>query len=302
MRFLFLIFFVSSILVSGCKRPAGLHELQEGILRVLKSQKGEFAVAFRDLSTGDSIFLNAREAFHAASTMKTPLMIEIYRQAAEGKFSLGDSLIVRNEFHSIVDGSLYSLDPKDDSELDLYKHQGEKVPVKTLVYLMITRSSNLATNLLISLVGADHVTETMNYYGGTGLKVLRGVEDDKAFQKGMNNMVTAFGLLEIYEKMAKGLLVNESSSEAMIRILEDQQFNEIIPARLPPSVKIAHKTGWFKSVNHDSGIVFLPDGRKYVLVLLSKNVEKDEDAVKALANISGMIYQHMITHAGVPKS
>jgi beta-lactamase class A len=167
---------------------------------------------------------------------------------------------------------------------------------------MITKSSNLATNLLIGLVGADRVTRTMATYGAGELKIIRGVEDNKAYQKGRNNIVTAYGLLEIYERMAKGNLVNDSSSAAMIRILKDQQFNEIIPAELPPTVKVAHKTGWFKSVNHDSGIVFLPDGRKYILVLLSKNVEKDEDAVKAMADISGLIYRYMEANGVAPKS
>lgn len=286
----------------GCNHSADLRKLNEEILDSLKKQKGNFALAFKDLATGDTLFIDAHESFHAASTMKTPLMIEIYRQAGEGKFSLSDSLVIRNEFRSIVDSSAYILDPNDDSELDLYKHQGEKISISGLIYLMITKSSNLATNLLIGLVGADEVTHTMASYGAGELKILRGVEDDKAYRKGMNNMVTAYGLVTIYEKMAKDLLVNDSSSEAMIRILKDQQFNEIIPAELPPTVKVAHKTGWFKSVNHDSGIIFLPDGRKYVLVLLSKNVENDKDAVKALANISGMIYRYMETKGTASKT
>ena len=96
----------------------------------------------------------------------------------------------------------------------------------------------------------------------------------------------------IFEKIAKGEAVSASASEAMIKILLDQKFNTIIPARLPTTVKVAHKTGWFKSVNHDSGIVFLPDGRKYVLVLLSKDAEDDAASVKALATISEMIYNY----------
>ena len=302
MRFFFPALIGLTLVLPGCYRKSGISRLQEDILARLRNQKGTFAVAFRDLTRSDSVFIDAHEPFHAASTMKTPLMIEIYRQAAQGRFSLSDSLLVKNEFRSIVDSSNYRLNPEDDSELELYKHAGEKKPIGDLIYLMITRSSNLATNLLIELAGAGKVSETMNNYGAGELKILRGVEDNKAYQKGMNNMVTASGLIKIYEKMANGELVNDTSSLAMIRILKDQQFNEIIPAQLPPTVKVAHKTGWFKSVNHDSGIVFLPDGRKYLLVLLSKNVEKDEDAVKALADISGMIYRYMQDHPLPPKS
>lgn len=282
------------IFLFACNPQKGkLDQLKTEIVELLGKQKGRFSIAFKDLSTGDTIFIKAHESFHAASTMKTPVMIEIFRQSAEKKFTLSDSILINNEFESIADGSTFSLSPDDDSELELYKHIGEKRSIRDLVYLMITKSSNLSTNLLIQLVDAKKVTETMSVLGAGELKVLRGVEDNKAYQKGMNNMVSAFGLMVIFEKMAKGKLISDTASQQMIGILKDQQFKEIIPAQLPFNVQVAHKTGWFKSVNHDSGIIFLPDGRKYVLVLLSKNVEKDEDAIKALANISGMIYRYM---------
>lgn len=80
----------------------------------------------------------------------------------------------------------------------------------------------------------------------------------------------------------------------MINILLDQKFNDKIPAKLPKNVKVAHKTGWITGVNHDAGIVFLPDGRKYVLVLLSKELENDKAAVKSMAKVSRMIYDYVM--------
>jgi beta-lactamase class A len=76
----------------------------------------------------------------------------------------------------------------------------------------------------------------------------------------------------------------------MIKILSQQEHNNIIPAELPKDVKVAHKTGWITGVQHDSGIVILPDGRRYVLVLLSKNLQDEKSAVKAMAHVSRMIY------------
>ena len=283
----------ATFMISSCKLSTTPVELlREQINEELSKQPGSFAVAFKDLTSGDMILINEQESFHAASTMKTPVMIELFRQSAAGKFSLKDSLVIRNEFRSIVDSSIYHLSPDDDSELDLYKHEGEKRSLLDLMRLMITVSSNLATNLLIEYAGPQNVNKTMQDLGAKGVLVLRGVEDDKAYQKGLNNQVTAAGLLTIYEKMAKDELVNKDASEQMTNILLDQHFREIIPAQLPPEVKVAHKTGWFKSVNHDSGFVILPDGRKYVLVLLSKNIPNDKEAIKALANISGMIYKY----------
>ena len=278
----------------SCKRPeTSLSELQQNIDTLLKKQQGNFSVAFKDLTTGESIFINAHELFHAASTMKTPVLVEIFNQVKDGKFSLSDSLVLRNEFHSIIDSSLFSLKPSDDSEFELYKHLGEKRSIGDLMYLMITVSSNFATNLLIEKVGAEKVTASMRQMGLKDLKVLRGVEDQKAFDNGRNNVVTSYDLMLIFEKIARKEAVSASASEAMIKVLEDQQFNEIIPAGVPKGIKIAHKTGWFKGVNHDSGIVFLPDGRVYVLVLLSKDAKDDKASITTLAKVSGMIYTYL---------
>ncbi len=275
---------------SSFSQKISIEQLKFNIDTLIKNQQGNFAVAFKDVQTGKTIFINEHEIFHAASTMKTPVLVEIYKQANEKKFSLSDSLIIKNEFKSIVDSSSFSLNPDDDSELDLYKHIGEKKSINDLTYLMITVSSNLSTNLLIELVNAKNVTQTMQQLGLKDLKVLRGVEDQKAYDKGLNNVITAYDLALLFEKIANGKAVNKTSCDAMIKILLDQKYNEIIPAKLASTVKVAHKTGWIKGINHDSGIVFLPDGRKYILVLLSKNTTDDKASIDAMANISLMIY------------
>jgi beta-lactamase class A len=225
--------------------------------------------------------------------MKTPVLIEAFKQAAEGKFSLADSIWVHNSFKSIVDGSLYTLDPENDSEADLYKKTGQKLPLKELLYSMIIKSSNLATNTVIELVGAANVDKTMKEMGMKDMKVLRGVEDSKAYENGLNNTTNAYDLMLLFQKMALGETVSPEASKSMIDILLDQRFNEIIPARLPVEVKVAHKTGSITGVRHDSGIVFLPGGRKYILVLLSKGLEDEEAAVKTMANISELIFRNV---------
>lgn len=270
-----------------------MRTLQSDIDKELLGKKGIYAVAFKDLKSGKEIRINDRLVYHAASTMKTPVMIEVYRQANERKFSLKDSISLKNEFKSIVDGSYYSLDSTDDSEQGLYKHIGEQRTIDSLLYQMIIVSSNFATNLIIQKVGAENVTRYMRQLGAKDIQVLRGVEDGKAFEKGLNNTVTAHDLLLIFEKIAKGEAVNETASKEMINILLDQRFNEIIPARLPPNVKVAHKTGSITHVHHDSGIVILPDGRKYVLVLLSKDWDNEQQAIKTMANISFLIYKYV---------
>lgn len=268
-----------------------LESTKSAIEAKLKTIEGEFAVAFKDLQTGKTLFINEKENFHAASTMKTPVMIEVFKQAKVGKFKLTDSILVKNEFKSIVDGSPYSMDIADDSGDGMYKMIGKKMTIYDLTYQMIIVSSNLATNILIDLVDAKNANQSMRALGAKDIQVLRGVEDQKAFDKGLSNTTTAYDLMLIFEKIAQNKVVDKKSCEEMRKILFDQKFNEIIPDKLPKTVKVAHKTGSITGVQHDSGIVYLPDGRKYVLVLLSKKLKNADAGVKVLAEVSEMLYE-----------
>jgi beta-lactamase class A len=257
--------------------------------------KGDFALAFVDLSNKEhSLLINADENFHAASTMKTPVMIEMFKQAAEGKFKLTDSIILKNEFKSIVDSSSYSMDITVDSNPEVYNSIGKKVTLYDLTYDMITASSNLATNILIDLVKAKTVTETMRSLGASNIMVLRGVEDLKAFDLGLSNTTTARDLMIVMQAIAEGTAGNKEDCEEMVRILIDQNFNSMIPFHLPKEVQVAHKTGSITGVHHDSGIVYLPDGRSYVLVILSKNLKEFEAATKQMSAISKKVYDFMM--------
>jgi len=287
-----LIYLLAAILVvTGCESPN--ERISADIRNLLPRDNGVYAVAFLNLTTGEKILIHEHELFHAASTMKTPVMIEVYKQASEGKFSMTDSIVVKNEFKSIVDGSPFSLNPEDDSEPEIYKMIGKKETVYDILYAMIISSSNLATNILIEQVDATRVTETMRSYGANDIQVLRGVEDSKAFKQGLNNVVTANDLMIIFEKIARREAVSPEASDAMVNILLDQKFNDIIPAKLPADVKVAHKTGWINGVHHDSGIVILPDGRKYVLILLSRELKDEKAGVEVLATVSKMIYTYV---------
>ncbi len=289
------IFITLSIMISPSTNSAtNPEQLKEQIRAEFAKQKGTFALAYRNVQTGEEILINERINFHAASTMKTPVLIEAYKQAASGKFKITDPILVKNKFKSIVDGSTYSLNAGDDSDSVLYTKIGNKLPVYDLLYLMIIKSSNLATNIIIDLVGAQNVNKTMREMGAKDIQVLRGVEDSKAYEKGMNNTTTAYDQMVIFNEMAKGAIVDKESSDAMVKILLDQAFNDKIPAYLPKDVKVAHKTGWITGVNHDAGIVYLPDGRKYVLVLLSKELVDDKAGIAAMAKVSKIIYDYFI--------
>lgn len=282
------------VLLSSCSSRPSIDQLRKDVTNELSKQDGVFAIAYKNLITGEELLINEKEVFHAASTMKTPVMIEVFKQAAAGNLSLSDSITVKNTFKSIVDSTTYSLKPEDDSEKELYNLVGTKKTLRDVVYDMIIMSSNLATNMVIELVDAKKVTKTMHELGATNIQVLRGVEDQKAFDAGLNNTLTSYDLMILFEKLAQGKAVNKEADQQMIDILLDQAFNDIIPAKLPKDVKVAHKTGDIRGVRHDSGIIILPDGRKYVLVTLSKNLTDIDAGIESMANVSAMIYRYSI--------
>jgi len=249
-------------------------------------------VAYRDLETGETCLIRADEPIHPASTMKLPVMLEVYRQASEGRLSLDDRITIKNRFSSIVDESPFTLDPRDDSELSLYNRVGDSLRIRDLVVLMITESSNLATNLLVEKVSPVSTTAFMKALGADGVKVLRGVEDGKAYAKGMNNVATARGLMTILGRLAERSAVSKTASDEMLEILRCQKFNEGIPAGLPGDVRVAHKTGAFQGVYHDAGIVEIPGRKPIVLVVLTRGIQDEAKAHKLVAEIARVCHEH----------
>ena len=284
-QFVFLLLFAVSAHAQG--RPSA-SEIQSIERRIQKSG-AEVAVAFRTLDGQAKWFSRADDVFHAASTMKIPVMIELFHQVREGKVKLDDTLPIKNEFHSLVDGSIFTLDPADDSETDLYKAAGQTRTLGQLCELMITVSSNFATNLLIEKLGVENIRATVHGLGADGMNVLRGVEDNKAFEKGMNNTTTARGLLILLEAVAKGQAVDADSSRQMVEILARQKFNEGIPAGLPAGTRVAHKTGEVTKIHHDAAIVYGP--RPFVLVILVRGLAETKDSAALMADVTRLLYR-----------
>ena len=264
-------------------------KLSASIEERIRKSGADVAVAFRTLDGHTAYSFQEEESFHAASTMKIPVMIELFHQARQGKLKLDDALLVKNEFHSLVDGSIYKLDPADDSETELYKAAGQTRTLRQLCELMITVSSNLATNLLIEKLGVENIRATVHLLDADGMNVLRGVEDSKAFAKGLNNTTTAHGLLQLLDAIAHGEAVDKESSRQMIAILERQKFNEGIPAGLPPGTRVAHKTGEITKIHHDAAIVFGP--KPFVLVILVRGLADIKESAALMADITRQLYQ-----------
>jgi len=262
--------------------------------RIAAAPASSVGVYFRDLTTRDSVLVDARRRFHAASTMKVPVMIQLFRDRDAHRLALDDSIAVTNTFKSIVDSSPYQLDKTADSDSTLYLRVGGKASIHELVELMETVSSNLATNILITRIGAPRANATAHELGADSILVLRGVEDGKAYRAGRNNTTTARDLGVLMAAIAQDRAASPAACREMLEILGRQHFKEGIPAGLPENVRVYHKTGWVgKVVYHDAAIVELPGGRRYVLVVLTGGIEKDEDAYKVVSDISQLIYEEI---------
>lgn len=277
------------LLLAGCATAPATREAR--VDRVLAAHPGKtIAVAYYDLASGETLLRNERETFHAASTMKVPVMLGIYEAVTRGELRLDQPVRVKNEFTSILDGSTYALEAREDSDPKLYDEVGRDLPLGELVRRMEVRSSNLATNIVIELIGAKRVMRLMQEIGANDIRVLRGVEDDKAYHAGMNNTTTAYDLMLVFRTLAEKKAISPEASDAMIEILAAQEHNDGIPAGLPPGTKVAHKTGSITAIAHDAGIVFRPDGSQYVLVVLTRGFQKGDDADRAIAEISRIFF------------
>jgi len=259
-------------------------------MRIRQTPGATVGLSYVDLATGTSLDLNGDTAFHAASTMKVPVMIELFRQVDRGELRLDQGVVLRNEFKSIVDGSPYSLSAGDDSDSLVYTWIGTAVPVRELLERMIVRSSNLATNALIELVDARKANATAKALGARDIHVLRGVEDSKAFAQGMNNRTTARDLAALMAAIEQGRAASPENTQRMRDILLRQEFNDEIPAGLPAGTRVAHKTGSITAHRHDAAIVYPKDGTPYVLVVLTRGVRDVTLSRALIADLSRIIW------------
>jgi beta-lactamase class A len=284
---------LSLVLAQAPPSPSAtsISTLTARVQKLVAASGAEVAVVMKTVDGRDEIRIDADKVFHAASTMKIPIMIELFRQAEAGTLSLDEPLPVRNEFHSIVDGSVYRLSVDDDSDADVYKAVGKTMTLRQLCEVMITVSSNFAANLLIERVGAANVRATVDRLGASGMVVLRGVEDQKAFDKGLNNTTTAAALAVLMEKLAKGEAVGRKADAEMVAILKRQKFHDAIPSGVPDGVEVAHKTGNITKIHHDAAIVYGP--RPYVLVVLVRGIQEQIVSGPLMASISREIWDEI---------
>jgi beta-lactamase class A len=251
------------------------------------------AISFYDYETGLQFAWQGDRWFHAASTIKVAFLLAIYKAAEEGRIRLGDTLHVRNRFHSIAGGEVFRVARDRDGDSETHKRLGRSMRVQELARAMIVRSSNLATNVLLDYIGIEQIRRVLNDARIEGVRVRRGVEDNHAFDRGINNEVTANGLVRLFRVLCEERFLRAETREQMLDVLLAQEFRSMIPAQLPNDARVAHKTGEISTVCHDSGIVFLPKRKPYALAILTEMPADVETRHAPVAEISRAIFEYI---------
>ncbi len=267
-----------------------LEAARKDIERIIGLSGAEVSVVFRPLnaSVGGEILIGPDVVYHAASTMKVPVMIELFRQVDAKTIALDDTIIVSNVFHSIVDGSEFTLGTSEEADGAAHLSLGKPMSYRDLCETMITISSNLATNVLMEKLGVEKIRATVTRLKAPGMKVLRGVEDQKAFDKGMNNETTGRALMTLLTAIGSGTAGSPAACDQMQAILKRQKFNDGIPASLPKDIAVGHKTGTITKIHHDAAIVYAP--APYVLVVMTRGMADEQKSDLLIAEISRIVY------------
>ena len=273
--------------------------LRSQIERIEKESGAKaIAVALHDSESGFELHYNADRWFHAASTIKVPILLGVFAAIDRGELLPHSRVHVRNRFLSVVESVPFRVESGRDANSAVHNAIGKMMRVDELAYHMITTSSNLATNLLLGVIGPESVTETLRQLKvDDGIDLKRGVEDELAFEKGISNMVTANGLLRILVMLAEGKAFSPALSRRMMDILHGQEFNQGIPARLPKAARVAHKTGEISTVAHDAGVVYPPKRKPYSLVVLTEWDPNVSGRSRTIASISHLIYEMLTQKA-----
>ncbi|MEV0272876.1 MAG: serine hydrolase [Hamadaea sp.] len=242
---------------------------------------------------GPAAYARDADATHyAASTMKAAVLVALYRQAEAGVLSLDEEIEIRNEFPSVWPGAGdFSIDATDDNDDEVTDRLGQRVALGWLAERMIVRSSNLATNLVISRVGVDPVNEVWRSVGARHSVTGRGIEDAAARAEGVTNLVTAADLAALFSAIANGTAASADSCAAMLRILQAQEYREDLPAGLPPGTPVAVKNGWVTGVRHGAAVV-LPVGEPpFTLVVCTTTLLGEAEGAALVARIAAAAWR-----------
>jgi len=242
--------------------PPPIASLNRDVRTMARRVPAAIALDVLDLNTGYAAGFNAARSMPAASTIKVPVMVEVFQQLAAGNFDLNHRVTLRASDKDYGSGELC------DAPV------GTPYPVSTLLEKMIDISDNTATNMLIRLVGRRNINRQMNELGLAHTHLAADVRTE-GWGIRQTLRTSPADLVHLLALMARGELVDEWSSNEMIAILKADEYNTLLPEPLPGDVQIAHKTGSLFDTLNDAGIVFAGDAPYVIAVMTTALPSKD---------------------------
>ena len=253
------------LLAAGAALAAAQPPLELRLRKQIGDFKGTVSLFAKNLDNGASFGLRADEKVRTASTIKLPVMIEVFAQVAEGKASFTDTILLRDEDKVSGSGVLTEFS------------SGQRFPIRDLVNLMIVVSDNTATNLLLDRFPADQVNARMLALGLKNTYCLRKIRGDgnalknatgwsqygmaEANRKYGIGVTTPREMVQLLEMLNAGKIVSPEASQQMVDILVRQQYKDGIGRRTGEKTKVASKSGALDALRSDVGIVYTPRGR-----------------------------------------
>ena len=240
--------------------------MEERIAKAVREFPGRAGLYCQELDTGRVWAVRGEEPFEAASVIKLPILVEVFRQLESGEAREDERFTIAKEDKLPSCGALN------------YLHTGLTVTLMDLAVLMIILSDNTATNLLIRRLGMERINDTIRGLGMETTRLRRLLFDSEAAARGVKNTISPGETGRLLAALYRGEVVSPAASARMLGILKDQRLNGKLPFWLDGKVACAHKTGEDKNITHDVGILYAP--RPFVLCICGDPV--DAPALNAL--------------------
>jgi beta-lactamase class A len=240
---------------------------------------GVMGIAVKDLGTGETFFANADTVFPQASSIKIPILLELFRQAQAGTLKLDERVDLKKSMMAQGSGVLLR-----------FGDGGSAISLRDLAVLMIVLSDNSATNILIDRVGLQNVNENLRRLGLTQTRLQRIMLDIDAQRASRENLSTPREMVMLLEMLDGGKTLDPKNTQAALEILKYPK-NTALRRSLPASVTLASKPGGISGVACESGIVYLP-GKPYAISVMT-TYDKDSDAAdNAITEVSRRVYAY----------
>lgn len=240
-----------------------LEQLAQGISARAALRGCTAAIVVRDLQRGDAVYQNKDAILPAASLIKVPILVAAYTAVDRGELRLGDTFVMRTR------------DKVAGSGVMRLCAAGTVWTARDLLRLMIAKSDNTATDMLIARLGRETINARMRELGLTATRVRRNILDFPALRRGVENTTTAYEMARLLELIHGGRAASPWACREMLDILLAQEYNDRIPRFLPAGVAVAHKTGTMNRLTHDAGIVYVPGGGVFVITVLVQGAPEE---------------------------